>query len=103
MSETDKYDKPVMYSTFVAIFTKAVEADSSTYFLSFRWEHPTLGGYVIDHAYSLWQTHYDKWDTVEAFAINYVKTVELHDWDGLSKRRTWHKHGEMVRGLLIGG
>lgn len=98
-----KSDKSVDLVQFVQTFIKAAQSDTSNRFSTFRWDSPSVGGYVLDHAYSLWQAHYDKWDTVEAFALNYVRCVELGTQDELSKLVRWRKHGELVRDLLIGG
>jgi len=96
---SDNYVKAVNYVTFVAEWTKAVETDNSTQFMSFRWDYAVLGAYVLTHAYNLWSTNYDKWDNVGAFALNYVKVVEAGETRIMDK---WVDHGQLVRSLIMG-
>lgn len=96
-------DKVMDYQQIVSLFFKAAAADEHNEFVRFRMYNTGLAAYVLTHAYDLWSTNYDKWDTVDAFAINYMRVIEAGKdgkWDKIAK---WCEHGEMVRNLMIGG
>lgn len=97
--DSDIYTKDMPFRQFVAEWTEAVEC---TQFPTFRWDLPTLGGYVINHAYDLWSAHYDLWDTVAAFALNYANRVQRDTEDNAHRLEKWIEHGKLVRDLIIG-
>jgi len=95
--------KDMHFSQFLWEWTQAVASDKGTVFMTFREQSPVLGSYVITHAYDLWADNSDLWDTVAAFARNYVKRVERDYKQSPSLNLdNWRRHGELIRDLITG-